>query len=335
MNILESTDLGSLPPKFGFGASGLGNLGRLVTEEEAFQTLDAAWRAGFRYFDTSPLYGYGLSELRLGRFLREKRRDEFVLSSKVGRYFVPPFGRDFSRGSWRPPLDMMPVLDYSSEATLRSLEQSAARLGISSFDIVYIHDIDRRTHGKDFERRFGEAVDGAYRVLSDLRSAGHIRGVGVGINDADVATRFMREIDLDVVMLAGRYTLLDLSALSECLPTADQRGVGVVAVGVFNSGILAKGTQSGATFDYEAAPENVLTKARAIEAVCSKHQVPLAAAAVQFPLAHPAVVSIVLGMSRPDSVARSVDFLSTQFPPSFWTDLKARELLPADVPTPT
>ena len=334
MPILPEANLSDLPPRYGFGASALGNLGRTIEDASAMATLAAAWDAGFCYYDTSPLYGYGLSELRLGQFLRSKPREGFVLSTKVGRYLVPPRGQDFDKGIWKPPLDLMPVLDYSYDATMRSLEQSHSRLGISAFDIVYIHDIDRRNHGAAFDRQYAAAINGAYRALAQLRDSGFIRAVGIGVNEADVAADFMRDADLDLVMLAGRYTLLEQGALDDCLPTALANGVGIVAVGVFNSGILAKGSTPGATYDYGDAPPNVIARVKALEVICGRHGVPLAAASAQFPLAHPAVRSVVLGMSRPHNVSQSATQLVQPIPAGFWSDLRSSGLIADAAPLP-
>lgn len=321
-------------PRTGFGASGLGNLGRTISDASAQETLTAAWDAGYRYFDTSPLYGYGLSELRLGQFLRTRPRETFVLSTKVGRYLVPPRGKPVDQGLWAPPLGLMPVLDYSYDATMRSLEQSHSRLGLAELDVVYIHDIDRRNHGEDFDRQYRTAIDSAYRALSDLKSQGFIKAIGIGVNEADVAARFMRDAELDLVMLAGRYTLLEQGAQEDCLPTASARGVGVVAVGIYNSGILAKGPGSSATYDYGDAPAEIILRATALEAVCRRHGVPLAAAAIQFPLAHPAVKSIVVGMSRPETVATTTSYLGCNIPTELWPDLIAEGLLAPSTPVP-
>lgn len=322
----------ALPPRFGFGASGLGNLGRALSEAECRTTLEAAWDGGFRYFDTSPLYGHGLSELRLGAFLREQPREAFVLSTKVGRYLVPPRGRPVDPGIWRPPSGLLPVVDYSYDATMRSLEQSHSRLGLATIDIAYIHDIDRRSQGDAFAGNYRTAIEGAYRALDELRRAGVLKAIGIGVNEADVAADFMRAADLDLVMLAGRYTLLEQGAFDDCLPEAEKRGVGIVAVGIYNSGILAKGR--GATYDYDSPPAEIAARVERLDAVCARHGAPLAAAAAQFAFGHPAVKSVVLGMSRRESVARSIEHLTTPLPPALWDELAATELLAPGVPVP-
>ncbi len=246
--------------RLGFGASGLGTLYKDVTDEEAQATLEASHAGGIRYFDTAPLYGHGLSELRLGRFLRNVPRDRLTVSTKVGRYLVPPRGEDVDYGLWAEPLRLKPVFDYGYDGTMRSLEQSVSRLGFERIDVVYIHDVDRFTHGEAYERMFGAAMEGSYRALDELRRNGHVTSIGVGVNESDVATRFLRAGRFDVLMMAGRYTLLDQGALADLLPEAERQGVEVVAAGVFNSGILAKATDpsQSLTFDYRSAPADLV-----------------------------------------------------------------------------
>jgi len=319
----------------GFGASGIGSLTWDVPEDTAQQVLGEAWDAGLRYYDTSPLYGYGLSELRLGRFLRDRPRESYLLSTKVGRYFVPPRpGAPLRTGGWARPQPLVPVLDYSYDGVMRSLEQSHNRLGVSAIDIVFIHDLDRRNLGVDFDTHYRTAVEGGYRALDELRSAGVVKAIGAGINEADVAADLLRDVGLDVVMLAGRYTLLEQPALDTFLPLAVHRGVDVIAVGVFNSGILVKAPGAGATYDYGPAPADVVARARAIEAECRAFGVPMPAAAIQFPLAHPAVKTVLVGMSRPGAVAQNMNWLQTPVPPALWERLRDRGLIARDVPTP-
>lgn len=320
-------------PRFGFGGAGLGNLSRAVSDSEAQQTLEAAWNGGLRYYDTSPLYGFGLSELRIGTFLRNQPRAAYAISTKVGRYMVPPRGRAYDRGMWTAPLDLMPVLDYSYDATMRSIEQSHARLGLADIDIVYIHDVDRRNLGADFDRHYRIAISGAYRALDQLRSEGVVKAIGIGVNESDVAADFMAETDLDLVMLAGRYTLIEQPALADCLPLAEKKGVGIVNVGVFNSGVLAKGV-TGATYDYGAVPEHVVEKVRAANAVCAAHGVSLPAAAAQFSLAHPAVACVVFGMTRPETVQQTLGYLKEDIPSAFWQALVEASIVDGGVPLP-
>ncbi|KAA0695749.1 aldo/keto reductase [Neorhizobium sp. P12A] len=308
--------------RLGFGASGLGTLYRDVTEAQAAEVLDQAYEAGMRYFDSAPLYGHGLSELRLGRFLRTIDRGTVTVSTKVGRYMVPPFGERVEYGLWASPLRLKPVFDYSYAGTMRSLEQSANRLGIADFDLIYIHDVDRFTHGDAYERRFNEAIEGCYRALDDLRKAGHIKAIGVGVNESDVATRFIKACSLNAVMMAGRYTLLDRGAEADLLPEAERRGVEIVVAGVFNSGILAAGPASAAaTFDYGAPPAEVVARAKAIEQICNRHGVPLQAAAIQFPFRNPFVSAAVLGMSQPERIAENLAWSHQVIPEELWREV--------------
>ena len=318
----------------GFGASGLAGMFASLSEDDAHATCAAAYASGFRVFDTAPLYGHGLSELRLGRFLRSVPRDTYTLSTKVGRYLTPPYGKPIDHGIWADPLPLLPVFDYSYAGTLRGFEQSASRLGVSDPDIVHIHDVDPFTHGGDFERRFDEALNGAYRALDDLRGQGHLRAIGVGVNDAATAVRFMRAARLDVILIAGRYTLLDQSALDELLPLAAATGVRVVNAGIFNSGVLAaaEGELEGATYDYGPIPAPVLDRARRLAARCRHFGVPLAAAAIRFAASHDAIANVLLGMSAPSHPERNRAFAEAAIPDALWSALKGDGLLRADAP---
>lgn len=322
-----------LSEKIGFGASGLGTLTWDVPEAVAAEILDAAWQAGFRYYDTSPLYGHGLSELRLGRMLRERPRDDFLVSTKVGRYLVPPRGgKKAETGQWVRPLPLDAVLDYSYDGVMRSLEQSASRIGLARFDIVYIHDLDRRNLGAAFERHYRAAVESGFRALDALRRSGDIGAIGIGVNEADVAADLVRDLDLDTVMLAGRYTLLEQPALADFLPEAARRKVDVVAVGVFNSGILVK--PDGGSYDYGAAPPALVARARAIAGVCAEFGVEMPAVAVQFPFGHKAVKTVVVGMSRLKAVAQNMGWFEAEIPGELWARLKQEGLLAKEAPTP-
>jgi D-threo-aldose 1-dehydrogenase len=308
--------------RLGFGASGLGTLYRDVSEDQAAAVLSAAYEQGLRYFDTAPLYGHGLSELRVGRFLRTIARETVTVSTKVGRYMVPPYGEAVDYGLWASPLPLKPVFDYSYAGTMRSLEQSANRLGIADFDLIYIHDVDRFTHGDAYERRFNEAIEGCFRALDDLRKAGHVKAIGVGVNESDVATRFLKAAKFDAVMMAGRYTLLDRQAEADLLPEAARQGTEIVVAGVFNSGILAAGPdRAGATYDYGAPPPAVMVRAQRIAAICRAHEVPIQAAAIQFPFRNPLVSAAVLGMSRPERISQNIAWSRHVIPEAFWLEV--------------
>ena len=318
----------------GFGAAPLGDLYARLDESTAIGAVTAAIDSGITLFDTAPLYGHGLAERRCGTALRAHPRDGFVLSTKVGRWMDPSKGPG-DRSGYFGGLPHAAVIDYSYDGTMRSFEQSLLRLGLDRIDILLIHDVDVWTHGADaIEQRFGEAMDGAYRALDELRSAGVISAIGVGVNEAEMCERFAAAGDFDVMLLAGRYSLLEQPALQGFLPIAERRGLGVLLGGVFNSGILATGAVPGAHYNYAVAPPTIMARVERIEAVCQAHGVRLADAALQFPLAHPAVSSIVLGATSEQEVRRNIAALSRKIPSALWSDLKAEGLLEPHVPVP-
>lgn len=318
----------------GFGGAPLGDLYAHLDEATAVATVEAAIAGGVILFDTSPLYGHGLSEHRIGAALRRVPREGLVLSTKVGRVAEPFAGRGDGSG-YRGGLPHGLRFDYSYDGAMRSLEQSALRLGVDRIDIVLIHDVDVWTHGAALiEQRFAEAMNGAYRALERLRAAGAVRAIGVGVNEAEMCERFAREGDFDTMLLAGRYSLLEQPALASFMPLALERGIGLMLGGVFNSGILATGPVPGARYNYNPAPPEILARVAAIAAVCTRHGVPLRRAALQFPLGHPAVASLVMGAVSPAEVADQIAELSQPVPAALWAELKAEGLLAADVPVP-
>jgi len=318
----------------GFGGAPLGDLYAHLDEATAVATVEAAITGGVTLFDTSPLYGHGLSEHRIGAALRRMPRKGLVLSTKVGRVAEPFAGRGDGSG-YRGGLPHGLRFDYSYDGAMRSLEQSALRLGVDRIDIVLIHDVDVWTHGAALiEQRFAEAMNGAYRALERLRAAGAVRAIGVGVNEAEMCERFARAGDFDTMLLAGRYSLLEQPALASFMPLALERGIGLMLGGVFNSGILATGPVPGARYNYNPAPPEILARVAAIEAVCARHGVPLRHAALQFPLGHPAVASLVMGAVSPAEVADQIAELSQPLPAALWAELKAEGLLAADVPVP-
>jgi D-threo-aldose 1-dehydrogenase len=319
--------------RLGFGTAPFGDAAHAagVAARAAF---DAASVAGLRYFDTAPLYGLGLAEHRLGECLRSVAREEKVVSTKVGRLLKPRRARHHGTdaGDRARPFDF--VYDYSYEATMRSLEDSLRRLDSSHVDIALIHDVNRRWQGDRLEQRYGEAMDGAYRALDDLRRAGEIGAIGVGVNDWEILLRFAADGDFDCFMLAGRYTLLDHTALDRFMPECERRGIAVLMAAPSNSGILATGALAGATFFYTDAPPEIVERTRSIERVCKRHGVALAAAALQFPLAHPAVASVVTGMRNQDEVAQNIAHCRRPIPPAFWQELKHEGLIAGAAPVP-
>lgn len=320
----------------GLGGAPLGDLYERIPEERAIATLQRAYEHGIRLFDTAPLYGYGLSEHRFGHVLRQHPRDSYVLSTKVGRYLIPTAPAEIDRGQWTGGLNMQPRFDYSYDGTMRALEQSFQRLGIERIDIALIHDVDVWTHGSEeaFTARFREAVEGAYRALDALRRAGTVKAIGVGINEIGPSRRFATETDIDVLMLAGRYTLLEQDPLDDLLPLLARKGMSILLAGPFNSGILASGPIAGAKYNYKPAPAEILRKTERIQVVCARHDVPLAAAAIQFPLGHPVVAAIVPGAVRAEEVMSNIGLMTAKIPTDLWAELKQEGLLRPDAPIP-
>ncbi|MFB7243713.1 aldo/keto reductase [Streptomyces populi] len=308
-----------------FGAAGIGNLYTEVTDEQAYEAVGAAWTSGIRYFDTAPHYGLGLSERRLGAALRGLPRAEYTVSTKVGRLLeaVETGGDDLADG-FAVPVTHRRVWDFSADGVRRGLEASLERLGLDRVDVVYLHDPDDHA---------GQAFREGLPALAELRSQGVVRAIGVGMNRTRMLTRFVRETDVDVVLCAGRYTLLDQSALAELLPAAQERGTSVVIGGAFNSGLLA-GPGPGATYDYAAAPAELLDRALRIEGIAGRHGTTLRAAALAFPAAHPAVATVLAGARSAAEVRDCAEQFATPVPPDFWRELCAEGLLPASAPLP-
>ncbi|WP_308170221.1 aldo/keto reductase [Acrocarpospora catenulata] len=303
--------LPSSTARYGLGAAPIGNLFTALSDAEAFATVDAAWEAGIRFFDTAPHYGLGLSERRLGLALRDRPRGEFTLSTKVGRLLVPTSGDARDDQGFDVPATHTRVWDFSRDGVRRSLAESLERLGLDSVDIALIHDPDH--HWK-------EAVGEALPALAELRDEGVVKSIGVGMNQWPMLADFVRETEVDTVMLAGRYTLLDQSAAAELLPLCVERGVSVMAAGVFNSGILATHDPRG-TYNYVAAPPEVLARARRMAEVCERHGVTLPQAALAFPARHAAVSSVVVGMRSVDEVRQNMALATTPIPEALWPDL--------------
>lgn len=323
--------------ELGFGAAPLGNLYRPMTEREARETLEASWLSGYRYFDTAPLYGLGLSETRLNSFLRGKSRETYLISTKVGRLLeVCPAAERSRPDHFHQTPSRREVFDYSYDGILRSLEFSLERLGLDRIDILYVHDIDFTTHGSvDASNAHIDALmKGGFKALTKLREEGVISAFGAGVNDWEVAETLAKVGDFDLFLLAGRYTLLEQAALESFLPLCVARKIGVVIGGPFNSGILASGSKPGARYNYMQARPDVLDTVKRIEAVCKAHGVKLAEAALRFPLGHPAVVSVIPGAQKRSEVKRNEEILSVKIPTALWRDLKAKGLLRADAPTP-
>lgn len=313
--------------ELGLGCAALGNLFHPVTDEAAHATVAAAWDAGIRSFDTAPHYGLGLSERRLGAALRDRPRDTYTLSTKVGRLLVPHSdggaGLDLAHG-FAVPATHHRVWDFSADGVLRSLEASLERLGVDHVDVVLLHDPDDHAE---------QALRAAYPALERLRAEGVIGAIGIGMNQSALPARFVRETDIDVVLLAGRYTLLEQEGFTELLPEAAARGRSVVIGGVFNSGLLTT-PRPGTTYDYAPAPQPVLDRALRLLAVCERHGVPLRAAALRFPFGHPAVASVLTGARSPHEVHDTVEQVTRPIPDALWDELRAEGLLDPGIPVP-
>ena len=322
---------------YGFGAASMGNLYAPISDQMAAKTVDAAWCAGLRYFDTAPHYGFGLSERRLGDYLRGK--EGFTLSSKVGRLLVPDSQADVGacRYSFRSPMPFTPHFDYSYDGVMRSFEDSLQRLGLQRIDILYVHDIGQLTHGEEHRGRWRQLFTGGYRALEELRSAGVVGAIGIGANECEACLDAMNEGRFDLFLLAGRYTLLEQDALDLMLPRCVSEGSAVVVGGPFNSGILASGVRGGGElhYDYEPAPVEIIHRVGKLEAICSDFNVPLPAAALQFPGAHPAVVSVIAGIGSPQRVHSMAEYARIEIPEHFWDSLRTEGLIRADAPTPS
>jgi D-threo-aldose 1-dehydrogenase len=324
------------PP--GFGAAPLGNMFRNIPEKEAAATVDAAWQQGTRYFDTAPFYGAGLSEIRLGKALAKHKRDEYVLSTKVGRLIldeVETKGRDFGEkaGIFEFGRPNRIVYDYSADGARRSIDDSLKRFGIDRVDFVWIHDLAQDFHGDEWLAQFEIARKGAFRELTRLREQGVIKAWGLGTNRVEPCelTLDLAEPKPDGFLLAGRYTLLDHErALQRLMPAAAARNVDIVVGGPYSSGILAGGTH----FEYQKAPPEIIAKVERIKAIAQRHQVPIKAAALQFSLAHPASAAVIPGASRPERIAEDHAALTATIPDDFWHEMREQRLVAADAPLP-
>ena len=321
--------------EMGFGSGPIGNLFRAISEEDVQATLGAAWDAGLRYFDTAPLYGLGLSETRLNHFLRNKKRKDFVISTKVGRLMEVCSPKDRTAiGKFYNTPSRRERFDYTYDGIMRSLEFSLERLGLDRVDILYVHDIDVFTHGSEAVRddHVNTLMSSGYKALIKLRDQGVVTAFGAGINEWQVPQTLLERGDFDIFLLAGRYTLLEQEPLNSFLPLCQQRGVGIVLGGPYNSGILVTGAKPGARYDYAPAPKHVLERVVKIEAVCKAHKVKLPEAALRFPLNHPSVVSVIPGAMSPREVALNIKTLGTKLPKTLWKDLKAAGLMHPDAP---
>ena len=322
--------------QMGFGGAPLGNMYEAFSDEDARATVSACYEAGIRLFDTAPLYGFGLSEHRVGEALRWRDRDSYALSTKVGRLLEPKDPRQADGGLFARTLPFEGVYDYSYDGVMRSVEHSLQRLGVHRIDVLLIHDVDVWTHGSEEARlaRFREVMAGGYRAMLELREQGAVRAIGAGLNEVSACQEFAEAGDFDCFLLAGRYTLLEQGALDKFLPLCGRRGIGLIIGGAYNTGILATGAIEGAYYNYRPAPPEVAARVRRIEAVCARHRVGLASAALQFPLGHPAVATVIPGTRSPAEVRQNIQVFARDIPTDFWAELKQEGLLREDAPTP-
>ncbi|MFM8678079.1 MAG: aldo/keto reductase [Alphaproteobacteria bacterium] len=321
---MDAKQMAPLFPPLGLGTAPLGGLFSPVPDEQACAVIDAAWERGIRFFDTAPLYGHGASERRLGEVLRGRPRDDFVLATKVGRLLRRPAEPAAEDAYYKDTPPERPVFDFSHDGVMRSFEESLARLGLDRIDILHVHDPDAHE---------AEAISGALRALARLRAEGSIRAVGAGMNQWQMLARFAEAGAFDCFLLAGRYTLLDQSALPVLLPLCARRGIRIVAGGVYNSGLLAD-PRPGAKFNYDDAPAELVARARRLEAACRNHGVPLRAAAVQFPRFHDAVATVLAGARSVAELDDTLAMARVAIPATLWDEIRAEGLLPGDAPTP-
>ena len=322
---MKRSRLGSLDvTSIGLGSAPLGGLFSPVSDADADATIARAWYLGVRFFDTAPLYGFGLAERRLGAFLRQQKRDSYVISTKVGRLLRTPNGGAAEDEHYKGPSPERPVFDFGYDGVMRSVEESLARLGLDRIDVLLVHDPDDH---------YEDAVTGAFRALRRLRDDGTVKAIGAGMNQSEMPVRFAEAVPVDCFLVAGRYTLLDQGALTTLFPVCQAKGIGIILGGIYNSGILAS-PRAGAKFNYEDADAALVGRALALEALCRKHGTELKAAAVQFCMAHPAVTVALQGARTAAEVSDNIAMSERLVPPAFWQELRARKLVDASAPLP-
>jgi len=318
----------------GFGGAPLGDLFENLDDQVCYDTLKNSHKNGINFFDTSPYYGYGLSEHRIGNYLKSIKRKDFILCTKVGRYMTPGNPKKINRGPFRGGLNFCPNIDYSYDGVMKSFEQSLLRLGLSEIDICLIHDVDKWTHGDEFEMYFKEAMNGAYKALDKLKSEKVIKAIGVGLNESNMCARFAEAGDFDCMILAGRYTLLEQGALDVFFPLALKKNIGIILAGVFNSGILIKGAGDNSTYDYKKIPDDIAKKYFKIDMICKEFDIPIGAAALQFSNAHSVVSTMILGMDQPSQINKNIDLFNYKIDKEFWYKLIKEKLIDSRSPIP-
>ncbi len=315
----------------GMGCAIIGGLYRATREEDARAAVDEAWELGLRYFDTAPYYGFTLSEHRLGAALRKRPRQDYVISTKVGRLMKPDASVKPGENDWATPLPFRPVYDYTYDAIMRSHEDSLQRLGLAHVDILFVHDIGRMTHGDQHMHYWKQlTTGGGFKALDELRNSGQVAAIGLGVNEWEIVVDSMQEIDLDCTLLAGRYTLLEQTSLSPLLDACERAGNAIVIGGPFNSGILVGNRK----FNYQDAPPEIISRVEKLETVCRAFSVPLPAAALQFPMAHPAVVSCIPGGRDVAQLRQNAAWFDLPIPDELWVTLKTQGLVDERAPLP-
>lgn len=320
------------------GCASLGNLYAAMPDWQARETVDAAWEAGLRFFDTAPLYGLGLSERRLGDALRERPRGEFTLSTKVGRLLDPDAISDVTRDrhGFITPMPFAVRFDYTYDGVMRSFEDSLQRLGLARIDLLLVHDIGVETHGGDAGRHMADLRNDGYRALDELRRAAVVSAIGLGVNEWRVCEDAMSFGQWDTFLLAGRYTLLEQEPVRSFLPKCADHGARIILGGAYNSGILATGTRGAqmGNYNYAPPPAAIIERTRQFEQVCDEYGVALAAAALQFPLAHPVVKRVIPGLASADQVRATMELVDSPIPAAFWAELRSQNLILDEAPVP-
>lgn len=317
-------------PEISFGTSNIAGVYNAVSYEQADLVLQAAWNAGLRYFDTAPHYGHGLSERRVGDFLRGKNADEWILSTKVGRILKPSATIHSEINGFKDPLSFDQYFDFTYDGIMRSVEDSFQRLGLNRIDILFVHDLGDVGHGTNKQVYYDQFEGSGHKALSELKSQGVIKAVGLGVNHTDICERLIGNVEMDLILLAGRYTLLEQKRTFPLLKKCREHDVKLVIGGVFNSGILATGPGPNAHFDYEIAPEHIQEQVALIKEICEKHHVQLPAAALNFPKEHELVASTLIGTAKVSSLTRNMDMFSQKIPDALWNDLENAELIVRD-----
>lgn len=316
-----------LLPKISFGTANLAGMYNSVSDTEAEDVLQAAWQAGIRYFDTAPHYGQGLSERRVGDFLRSKQSDDWILSTKVGRILKPSSTRHKELNAFVDPLPFDQHFDFSYDGIMRSVEDSFQRLGLNRIDILYTHDLGDIGHGANKQIYYDQFEESGHKALSELKAKGVIKAIGLGVNQTDICERLIGNVELDFILLAGRYTLLEQEGAFPLFKKCREHGVKLVIGGVFNSGILATGPGPEAHYNYELAPDQIQERVASIMHICEKHNVHLPAAALNFPQAHELVASTLIGTAKVNSLTRNLDMLNQNIPEALWNDLEKAGLI--------